>query len=92
MRVVLIDGYTDEPAGLGVPPYLGIYPRYAYGAVKKARKDAQVFYLTIDDLRATFLGERGIETRNKTPNFPKTGEILEKGRFDSLHRWPPHPR
>ena len=78
MRVVLIDGYTDEPAGLGVPPYLGIYPRYAYGAVKKAEKNAQIFYLTIDDLRAAFLGERGVATRNKTPNFSKAKELLER--------------
>ena len=78
MIVATIDGYTDEPAGLGVPPYLGIYPRYAYGAIKKARKDSRVFYLTIDDLRATFLGEGGIATRNKTPNFPMVGTILKK--------------
>ncbi|CAD5243932.1 radical SAM protein [Thermococcus camini] len=78
MIVAIIDGYTDEPAGLGVPPYMGIYPRYAYGAIKKARKDARIFYLTIDDLRATFEGERGVATRNKTPNFSKTREILEK--------------
>ncbi|ASJ06858.1 radical SAM protein [Thermococcus pacificus] len=78
MIVAIIDGYTDEPAGLGVPPYLGIYPRYAYGAIKKARKDARVFYLTIDDLRAAFEGENGIATKNKTPNFPKAREILEK--------------
>ncbi|NJE03154.1 radical SAM protein [Thermococcus sp. MV11] len=78
MIVAIIDGYTDEPAGLGVPPYMGIYPRYAYGTIKKARKDALIFYLTIDDLRATFEGEKGVATRNKTPNFPKTREILEK--------------
>ena len=78
MIVAIIDGYTDEPAGLGVPPYLGIYPRYAYGAIKRARKNAKIFYLTIDDLRATFEGEKGIATKNKTPNFPKTREILEK--------------
>lgn len=78
MIAAIIDGYTDEPAGLGVPPYLGIYPRYAYGAIKRARKDAKIFYLTIDDLRATFEGEKGIATKNKTPNFPKTREILEK--------------
>jgi len=77
MRVAIVDGYTDEPAGLGVPPYLGIYPRYAYGAIKKARGNTQVFYLTIDDLRATFEGENGIATRNKTPNFPETRRILE---------------
>ncbi|WP_297092109.1 radical SAM protein [Thermococcus sp.] len=78
MIIAIIDGYTDEPAGLGVPPYLGIYPRYAYGAIKKARHDARVFYLTIDDLRATFEGDRGIATKNKTPNFPETRRILEK--------------
>ncbi|MCD6143121.1 radical SAM protein, partial [Thermococcus sp.] len=78
MMIAIIDGYTDEPAGLGVPPYLGIYPRYAYGAIKKARKDVNIFYLTIDDLRFTFEGEQGIKTKNKTPNVYKTKEILEK--------------
>ncbi|NJE07457.1 radical SAM protein [Thermococcus sp. M39] len=78
MIVAIVDGYTDEPAGLGVPPYLGIYPRYAYGAIKKARKDAQIFYLTIDDLRFTFEGEQGIKTKNKTPNVFKVREILSK--------------
>ncbi len=78
MIVAIVDGYTDEPAGLGVPPYLGIYPRYAYGAVKKARRDATVFYLTIDDLRATFEGEQWISTKNKTPNFSRAREVLQK--------------
>jgi len=78
MIVAIVDGYTDEPAGLGVPPYLGIYPRYAYGAIKKAIKDAQIFYLTIDDLRFTFEGEQGIRTKNKTPNVFKVREILSK--------------
>ena len=78
MIVAIIDGYTDEPAGLGVPPYLGIYPRYAYGALKKAGKDATIFYLTIDDLRFTFEGEHGIRTKNKTPNVFETRKILEK--------------
>jgi len=78
MIVAIVDGYTDEPAGLGVPPYLGIYPRYVYGAVKKANSRAEVFYLTIDDLRATFQGENGVMTKNKTPNFPSTARILSK--------------
>ncbi|WP_457754428.1 radical SAM protein, partial [Thermococcus sp.] len=54
------------------------YPRYAYGAIKKARKDAQIFYLTIDDLRFTFEGEQGIRTKNRTPNVLKVREILSK--------------
>src|SRR3989338_2435199 len=41
----ILDCYTDEPAGLGVPPYLGTYPRYLAGYL-----DDPV-YLTIDDLR-----------------------------------------
>ncbi len=78
MIVAIVDGYTDEPAGLGVPPYLGIYPRYAYGAIKKARKDTQIFYLTIDDLRFTFEGEQGVRTKNRTPNVLKVRKILSK--------------
>lgn len=47
MRCTILDCYTDEPSGLGVPPYLGVYPRYIYGKLKC--KD--VNYITIDDLR-----------------------------------------
>jgi radical SAM superfamily enzyme with C-terminal helix-hairpin-helix motif len=49
MRFTILDCYTDEPAGLGVPPYLGTYPRYVAGAVLKTGNE--VIYLTIDDLR-----------------------------------------
>jgi len=39
VRVVIVDGYTDEPAGLGVPPYLDVYARYAAGAAFTAGAD-----------------------------------------------------
>ncbi|MBI4151746.1 radical SAM protein, partial [Candidatus Woesearchaeota archaeon] len=39
----------DEASGLGVPPYLGTYPRYIFGRLRKAGN--RVSYLTIDDLR-----------------------------------------
>ncbi|MBS3157167.1 radical SAM protein [Candidatus Woesearchaeota archaeon] len=42
----ILDCYTDEAAGLGVPPYLGTYPRYIAGSLK-----GNVNYITIDDLR-----------------------------------------
>lgn len=42
----ILDCYTDEAAGLGVPPYLGTYPRYIAGSLK-----GDVNYITIDDLR-----------------------------------------
>lgn len=50
--VIIVDGYTDEPAGLGVPPYIDIYPRYIAGAVWHAEKTAKVLYFTIDSVRA----------------------------------------
>ncbi len=49
MPTAILDCYTDEPAGLGVPPYLGTYPRYLYGCLKQQKKES--FYFTIDDLR-----------------------------------------
>jgi len=49
MHYTILDCYTDEASGLGVPPYLGTYPRYIYGKLKQEKH--QVTYLTIDDLR-----------------------------------------
>ncbi|MFC1769395.1 radical SAM protein [Nanoarchaeota archaeon] len=46
MTVTILDCYTDEPSGLGVPPNLGTYPRYLAGSL-----GGDVKYLTIDDLR-----------------------------------------
>ncbi len=56
MRALIIDGYTDEPAGLGVPPYIDVYPRYVAGAIWSAEPTAEVLYMTIDDARRQ--GER----------------------------------
>src|SRR3989344_1512444 len=49
MRYTILDCYTDEASGLGVPPYLGTYPRYIYGQLKS--QGHSVKYITIDDLR-----------------------------------------
>ncbi len=49
MHYTILDCYTDEASGLGVPPYLGTYPRYIYGQLKT--EGHTVSYLTIDDLR-----------------------------------------
>jgi radical SAM superfamily enzyme with C-terminal helix-hairpin-helix motif len=50
MKYTILDCYTDEASGLGVPPYLGTYPRYIYGQLIK--EGHEVTYLTIDDLRS----------------------------------------
>jgi len=51
-RVCIVDGYDDEPSGLGVPPYLDIYARYTAGAIWLANPYAGVTYLTVDQLRS----------------------------------------
>ncbi len=52
MRVLIIAGYVDEPACLGVPPYLSPYPRYIAGAlVEKGVKPEDISYRTIDEMR-----------------------------------------
>ncbi|RLE56690.1 MAG: radical SAM protein [Thermoprotei archaeon] len=53
-KVVIIDGYVDTPAGLGVPPYLDVFPRYVAGAVWSVNPSAQVLYFTVDYVRAHF--------------------------------------
>lgn len=45
----ILDGYVDEPACLGVPPYLSPYIRTVAGAL--ASRGYSVRYLTIDQLR-----------------------------------------
>ncbi len=43
---VILDCFTDEPAGLGVPPFVGVWPRYIAGQYAQEQT-----YLTIDDIR-----------------------------------------
>jgi len=50
-HVVVLDCFTVEPSGLGVPPYLSTYVRAAADALGRAWPEAQVRYLTIDDVR-----------------------------------------
>ncbi|HJX05045.1 MAG TPA: radical SAM protein, partial [Thermoplasmata archaeon] len=49
MKALVLDGYTDEPACLGVPPYVSPYARLAYGAVSDA--GAEAAYVTVDQWR-----------------------------------------
>lgn len=52
MKALIIDGYVDEPACLGVPPYISPYPRYIAGALKEqGLLEKDIHYLTIDSLR-----------------------------------------
>jgi radical SAM superfamily enzyme with C-terminal helix-hairpin-helix motif len=49
LKAAIIDGYLDEPAALGVPPYISPQVRYAAGALMY--NDIEVKYFTIDQIR-----------------------------------------
>ncbi|QCJ47551.1 radical SAM protein [Haloprofundus sp. MHR1] len=52
LEVTLVDGYVDEPAHFGVPPYISTYPRFTAGAMVDAGvPEEQITYHTIDELR-----------------------------------------
>jgi radical SAM superfamily enzyme with C-terminal helix-hairpin-helix motif len=75
MLFTIVDCYTDEPAGLGVPPYIGTYPRYIAGAVMESGHNVK--YLTIDDIRSLFMSEnkRSKTTNIKLKNRSKNWEV-----------------
>ncbi|MBD3204475.1 radical SAM protein [Candidatus Woesearchaeota archaeon] len=78
MNYTILDCYTDEPAGLGVPPYIGTYPRYIYGRIK--RKGNNVKYLRIDDLRLYFFYDNKIKKKKKTDKkiYNRTNQDVNK--------------
>jgi len=82
MAYVILDCYTDEPSGLGVPPCVGTYPRYIAGALKKAGHDFK--YLTIDDLRALKIESNprsrktNIKLRNLSSNSQEAHSLLSE--------------
>jgi radical SAM superfamily enzyme with C-terminal helix-hairpin-helix motif len=52
LTVTIVDGYVDEPAHFGVPPYVSTYPRFTAGALVDAGVPAEsITYHTIDELR-----------------------------------------
>lgn len=82
--MVILDCYTVEPSGLGVPPYLSTYVRDAFAALSTARPTAAVRYLTIDDVRWCLNGARPFTeppltdslTYSATANRDETIKIL----------------
>lgn len=87
MSYTILDCYTDEASGLGVPPYLGTYPRYIAGYLKA--NGIKFNYLTIDDLRLYFVynslkknikisEKTNIKIYNLTKNHLDVKRILEQ--------------
>jgi radical SAM superfamily enzyme with C-terminal helix-hairpin-helix motif len=50
-KALILDGYTDEPAGFGVPPYIDVYPRYIAGALWTVDPSIVIHYVTVDQVR-----------------------------------------
>ena len=67
LSVTIVDGYVDEPAHFGVPPYISTYPRYVAGALVDAGvpHDA-ITYHTIDGLREEKRHWRAVEDADLT--------------------------
>lgn len=82
----ILDCYTDEPAGLGVPPFVGVWPRYVAGQYAN-----EPTYLTIDDVRLIRyvdsvpnvvidppVGRTHIEVLNHTRGVEESRAVLNK--------------
>ena len=84
MKVLILDGYVDEPTCLGVPPYVSTYVRYVAGAlVDYGLKEKSIDYLTIDELREKlglkpYIGNNYLEDFSKALNksFVKNYDLL----------------
>ena len=94
MRALIIDCYTDEPAGLGVPPYIDVYPRYVAGAIWSVEPGAEVRYVTVDLVRANF--DRVMEYAARCDLVVFVGGVVVPGKYlggepiklEELTRWP----
>lgn len=78
MKNLIIDCYTDEPSGLGAPPYLSVHSRYLAGALKYVGQE--YYYINIDDLR--LFNEEDLEFENslnkRTINYNYPKNEIEK--------------
>jgi radical SAM superfamily enzyme with C-terminal helix-hairpin-helix motif len=81
--ITILDCYTDEPAGLGVPPYLGTYPRYIAGSLSEMTNYITIVYLrffkyyNLDDKKKEVSHKTNIKIYNLTKNIGKIKEVLQ---------------
>ena len=75
---LILDGYEDEPAAFGVPPYVGFHIRYVCGVLEQHKIDYS--YMTIDQWRLTSQQEREDLLRN-TEGFVCIAGAVVPGRY-----------
>lgn len=65
-HAIIVDGYVDEPACFGVPPYISPYIRYIAGALReRGFPEENIHYFTIDSIRETPLNTGKLLKRAK---------------------------
>ena len=75
---LILDGYEDEPAAFGVPPYVGFHIRYVCGVLEQHKIDYT--YMTIDQWRLTLQQEREDLLRS-TDGFVCIAGAVVPGRY-----------
>jgi len=75
MKAIILDGYVDEPALFGVPPFLSTYVRYAWGAYRHFGVEAE--YRTIDQVRR----ENSWETLDSADHLVIIGGVSVPGKY-----------
>ena len=75
---LILDGYEDEPAAFGVPPYVGFHIRYVCGVLEQHK--IGYTYMTIDQWRLTSQQEREYLLRS-TDGFVCIAGAVVPGRY-----------
>jgi radical SAM superfamily enzyme with C-terminal helix-hairpin-helix motif len=78
-RIVIVDGYVDEPTCLGVPPYISTYPRYIAGAIWSHSANTEVVYHTIDQVRLS--REKAFETWTSADMIMLVAGMIVPGKY-----------
>jgi len=75
MKAIILDGYVDEPALFGVPPFVSTYVRYAWGAYRHFGVDPE--YWTIDQIRK----ENSWDDLNQADHLVIIGGVSVPGKY-----------
>ena len=79
---LVLDGYEDEPAAFGVPPYVGFHIRYLCGVLEQ--HGIEYHYMTIDQWR-NFIREQGskgiVELMRRVIGFAGIAGAVVPGKY-----------
>ncbi len=90
-RYLILDGYVDEPAELGVPPYLSPTVRsLAGGLISGGAKEEEIGYLTVDQWRVLRGSGSGLSGLKKLESIILIAGCVVPGRY--LRGTPISPR